>query len=280
MRDVNWDALASTGSGLTVLGAESDMSRWLAGVGGSHRDPPFPPTRNAAPTPDDGGNFMSAVTMSGPLTVSATATQPMSLAYMGKHCADEAPVERRAMPTARHLFLDLETTGLISGNDQITEAAWIADDGTSSQFFVAHTRTPHEWVLTKTDYLTRIAPAPKTSLRDVLEILTADVARLAGHGGDPVYLVGACPAFDDRFLRHAYRTAFQDPREPPYNYHVIDVEAVALGALGHAAPLSLRDLRAALGIAGANAAAHTALADAAEVKLIWDALRARHRGPA
>ncbi|MDB5095561.1 MAG: hypothetical protein JWO85_3662, partial [Candidatus Eremiobacteraeota bacterium] len=52
-------------------------------------------------------------------------------------------------------------------------------------------------------------------------------------------------------------------------------EAMAMGALGHPQPCSLKDLRAALGIAGENEAPHTALADAREVKLIWDALRER-----
>lgn len=170
----------------------------------------------------------------------------------------------------RYLFCDIETTGLVAGVDEPTEIAWILDDGTERHFIVEHRRLPNDWVLRETDYLQRIALAPKTALADVLAALRADCA-------DETYLVGACPAFDDRFLRLAF--AAIGHTEPPYSYHVIDVEAVAMGALGHDKPCSLKDLRAALGIAGENPAAHTALSDAREVKLIWDALR-RRRNPA
>ncbi len=50
---------------------------------------------------------------------------------------------------------------------------------------------------------------------------------------------------------------------------------MAMGALRHDKPCKLKELRAALGIDGENPAAHTALSDAREVKLIWDALRTR-----
>jgi DNA polymerase III alpha subunit (gram-positive type) len=189
----------------------------------------------------------------------------------------EQQVAVTSVAVARHIFLDLETTGLEAGFDDITEFGWILDDGTERQFFVEHFRQPSAWVLEKTDYRTRVLPAPKWPLRHVLAALAGDCEHLAA-GGGAVYVVGACPAFDDRFLRHAYSTAFAVPRDAPYNYHVIDIEAVAMGFLGHDAPCKLSELREALGISGENPAKHTALADAAEVKLIWDTLRARARG--
>lgn len=169
----------------------------------------------------------------------------------------------------KFIFLDLETTGLEAGVDQITEAAWILPDGTERQFLVEHTRLPNKWVLKNTDYLTRIAPAFKNGLNSVLWVLETDCMNLVKEN-DPVYIVGACPAFDDRFLRAAYGN-----KGVPYHYHVIDVEAMAFGALGLPDMPSLKHLREALGIPGENEAAHTALADAREVKLIFDALRAR-----
>jgi hypothetical protein len=65
--------------------------------------------------------------------------------------------------------------------------------------------------------------------------------------------------------------------ELPYNHHLIDIEALVMGALGHDAPCSLKDLRIALGLEGENPAPHTALSDAREVKIIFDALRARRK---
>lgn len=194
------------------------------------------------------------------------------------------------MSEPRYLFLDLETTGLDTAVDEITEAAWILDDGTEHHFFVEHTRLPNEWVLKETDYLTRILPASKTSLYKVLFLLSreSDAERLVptSYGtikGIPqtTYLVGANPAFDDRFLRSALRRSNvtdgwgAQMTEMPYHYHLIDIEAVVMGALGLAIPPKLKECRSLLGLPGANEAPHSALSDAREVKFIWDTLRSR-----
>lgn len=182
----------------------------------------------------------------------------------------------RELPEPRYLFLDLETTGLDPHRDQVTECAWKDDAGRSFHRFVDHSVPPTQWVLDKTDYLTRIKSAakkiPQTLFIAYLQN-TCDMLK-AEHGGNAqVYLVGANPTFDDSFiceLTAGYR---------PYNYHLICIETVVLGyLLGKGLPVpkkervprTLKTLRSLVGIEGENPEPHTAQADADEVKLIWD----------
>jgi DNA polymerase III epsilon subunit-like protein len=184
---------------------------------------------------------------------------------------------------ARYIFLDIETTGLDVGVDEIIEIAWVPDEGTPYSAFVEHQRIPNEWVLKKTDYTTRILGAKREWKPAVLVLKELSQAcknlcvdRNFVRQAD-VYLVGANPAFDDRFLRAAYRIF---DAEPPYHYHLIDVEAMAMQEFGWPAPRRIKDLRATLGIEGENPAPHTALGDAMEAKVIFEALRARKVVPA
>lgn len=174
------------------------------------------------------------------------------------------------------IFLDLETTGLIAGVDQITEAAWVVVDhlGESQerQFFVEHDLLPNRWVLDETDYLTRVAPAIKTPLRDVLMQLDIDCA-----GREKAYMIGACPSFDDRHIRHAYRSLYGES-DPPYHHRIIDIEAMVFGAFRLSTMPSLKELRSILGIPGENDAPHTALSDAQEVRLIFESLQKSKTG--
>ena len=183
-----------------------------------------------------------------------------------------------------YFFLDLETTGLDVDSAEITEIAWLRAfsepvperliNEAEYHAFVEHSRLPNKWVLEKTDYATRILPAPKRQLKHVLNELRSWAAISIYLLGVPaqVYLVGANPSLDDAFLRRAYRSFDEDP---PYSYHLIDIEAMVMGALGLDSPPSLREIRGLLGIAGANPAPHSALADAREVKLMWDELQKR-----
>jgi oligoribonuclease (3'-5' exoribonuclease) len=161
-----------------------------------------------------------------------------------------------------HVFFDLETTGLDSERDVITEIGYIFDD-TERHFYVPFDGFPSLWVARNT--VAFEIQTPTCTLQRALRELFKDCLELSQGGSRDVYLVGACPAFDDRFLRKVFR-------EVPYHYHLIDVEAVAMGAFGWDTPKPLRHLREALCIPGANAKPHDALEDAREVKIIWDAL--------
>lgn len=164
---------------------------------------------------------------------------------------------------AEMIFADLETTGLDSERDDITEIAWVTQRGQRAQFYVAYIGFPSLWSARNTAAMKERVSA--VSLHYALGRFFEACLELSEGGTRDVHLVGACPAFDDRFLRKHFR-------ELPYHYHVIDVEAMAMGALGWTSPRSLKELRGALGIEGENESAHDALADAMEAKLIYDAI--------
>jgi DNA polymerase III epsilon subunit-like protein len=158
-----------------------------------------------------------------------------------------------------YVFVDLETTGLDCETDAITEMAWIHGES-ERHYYVDYEGFPSVWSARNTacrkepKYTVNAGFALDQFFGECLELSKDDTS---------LYLVGACPAFDDRFLRKCFR-------EIPYNYHVIDVEALAMGALGLPYPPPLRDLRLLLGLAGANEKPHDALADAREAKLIFE----------
>lgn len=177
------------------------------------------------------------------------------------------------------LFLDIETTGRNEEVDEITEMAWIRDDGAERQFFVEHTRLPNQWVLDNTDYVRRILPAKKIPLASALHFLHMDCGGYR-NDGQAVHLVGAAPTFDDRFIRKAYHRAGpivnnytgQRFTEPAYHYHVIDIEVLVMGWWGMDVPPHLREIRKKIKLPGEFEAQHTAIVDAREVKLIWDTI--------
>jgi DNA polymerase III epsilon subunit-like protein len=170
-----------------------------------------------------------------------------------------------------YVFVDLETTGLDCERDVITEMAWIfyaGDLAVERHYYPKYEGFPSLWSAQHTAAWRPDAPVDsdgfvgQSELQTVLAYFFDDCLRLA-RDQTTVYLVGACPAFDDRFLRKCYR-------EIPYNYHVIDIEALVMGSLGLPYPPPLRDLRALLGLAGENENPHDALADAREAKLIFE----------
>jgi DNA polymerase III epsilon subunit-like protein len=181
-------------------------------------------------------------------------------------------------PRIRHVFLDLETTGLDPDRDVITQMAWIYEqkrDGEVIQvvernYHVDYDGFPTLWAARNTnarrerrngyggaDYLA----GPSTCrLACALDVFFEDCLALSDNGKTPVYLVGAVPTFDHQFLRKVYR-------EVPYHYHVIDIEAMFMGAMGAFVPPTLSEIASITGIK--NADAHDALADARHVYQIW-----------
>jgi DNA polymerase III epsilon subunit-like protein len=174
-------------------------------------------------------------------------------------------------------FVDTETTGLDPERHEVWEAALIlrADDGTE---------TEREWQLPvdlgRADaialqvghYYERFdknhAPFGSTTREFAHEF-----AELT-HGA---HLVGAVPSFDDAFLKRLLRA---NGACPGWHYHLVDVEALALGYLAgqgeNRGPLALHppwksdDLTRALGINPEAFEKHTALGDARWARAIYD----------
>lgn len=171
-----------------------------------------------------------------------------------------------------YLFLDIETTGLDESVDEITEIAYILAGPSipktvSYQAILQHTSFPTAWVLENTDYLQRILRAPKTPLSSALLNLHGDLQRASSFCGK-VYLVGANPSFDDRFLRAAAR---KENIVLGYHHRLIDVEVLVMGRINLTEPPSLSRCSTLLQSAR-NDTPHTAMADVEEARRVFRAV--------
>lgn len=206
---------------------------------------------------------------------------------------DHPTIERGSMSVA---FADTETTGLDPDLNPIWEVAVIPPDGPDEGEHVWQVKVPElvlvsdsdpaperpyisPWVVENTGFASRYdrgqALTPKQS-----------IYRFAGLV-EGRHLVGAVPSFDEERLRAMYRQ-FVKPGATrfPWHYHLIDVEALAVGWLSAARnawtayegfepslPWKSDDLSAALGIGPpAPGERHTALADARWAKAIYEAV--------
>jgi hypothetical protein len=100
------------------------------------------------------------------------------------------------------------------------------------------------------------------------------------------HLVGAVPSFDDAFLKRLLRA---NGACPGWHYHLIDVEALAVGYLAHrdrvrlaspplvAPPWKSDALTAALGVTVDESTKHTAAGDVAWAMAIYDAVMSPER---
>lgn len=169
-----------------------------------------------------------------------------------------------------YLYLDTETTGL-GKDDQIYEIAWCNNlNMQTTSFLVDHTKIPSGWTLDNTEYATRVLGHHEdwqtpSFIRSAL--ISAVNALKTMSGGEPVHLMGACPAFDDRMIR---QNIFLDDAEPPWVHRLMDIETMVMDYCGLDVPPPLSKCRGLLDIAGSNPRPHEALPDALEVRLLHD----------
>jgi hypothetical protein len=83
------------------------------------------------------------------------------------------------------------------------------------------------------------------------------------------HLVGAVVSFDADVLGQRMRA---NGICPSWHYHLVDVEALAAGALGVGPPWDSDDLSAAVGVKVSEDDRHTALGDARWARAIYDAV--------
>lgn len=176
---------------------------------------------------------------------------------------------------SRLAYVDVETTGLDPSIHQVWEIAIAVGDGP-----IVSTLVTHHCVAADTEalavsryyergggtfakpvgYLTseekdrfRTALSTERKIRDVL---------------DGVTLVGANPAFDAAMLRARWGAA-------PWHFRLLDIEAYAMGALGHDRPRGLATIAADLRARGFDIPEpdHSAAADVAATRACHRALQ-------
>lgn len=169
-------------------------------------------------------------------------------------------------------FIDTETTGLDPDIHPIWEIAVIVDnvEHVWQQCLSADALAdadPYAAQLTKFDerYDVDSALTREESMIHFCELV----------GGR--HLVGAVPSFDEERLRRQYVELFEFPGRFPWHYHLIDVEALAVGFLSARyprwspnLPWKSHDLSARFGIVTPKEDEHTALGDARWAKRMYE----------
>lgn len=134
-----------------------------------------------------------------------------------------------------HVYLDVETTGRDPDRHEIWELAYAVDDGPIHVGRTLHSfRHADPDALNMNGYWTRQGGDSRETFEFNIEVN----ARAALNGAT---LVAANPAFDAAFLRARWGAT-------PWKYRLLDVEAYAMGALGHDEPQGLSTICAALGV--------------------------------
>lgn len=198
--------------------------------------------------------------------------------------------------TAPLAFVDTETTGLDPRQHEVWEVALILRDSECVE-------TERVWQIAVD--LGRADPVALSIGRFYERSLQANPGLEVAEGGRAAvtpahafakefaelthgaHLVGAVPSFDDAFLKRLLRIFHQCPG---WHYHLVDVEALAAGAIAAEAfetrtgdafveqlavatpPWNSSDLSRAVGVDPDMFPKHTALGDARWAKAIFDAV--------
>lgn len=174
------------------------------------------------------------------------------------------------MPPTPLVFIDCETTGL-RPHDQMWELALIRrevdQNETVHQWFIHHDSTDVDPTLPaamredRDERFTRDAAVTPEWLGPVVQHLLRP-----GANGQRPHLVGACPWFDAQHLLGELIP------EPLWHHHLIDVEALAVGAYPGrlVPPWTTSEILTVCGLPESTYPRHTALGDAMMARDIYD----------
>lgn len=167
-------------------------------------------------------------------------------------------------------FVDIETTGLHPDHHDIWEVGLIEDDNEHRWFLPVHLWSADDIALDIGRFHERYKANETTPLGDfVAEFLDLTAGR---------HLVGAVISFDEERLR---RLAWRFKGSPQWHYHLIDVEALMVGALTArnidvALPWKSKQLSILMGVNPDSFDEHTALGDARWAKACYEAVMSQH----
>jgi hypothetical protein len=105
----------------------------------------------------------------------------------------------------------------------------------------------------------------------------------SGPARTKAHFFGAVPSFDDLSLADLLHRSGMIGSEPPWHYHLVDVEAYAAGHLGLLPPWNSKEITRQLGLDPGAYAEHTAMGDAEWARDMFDvthALASRGQGEA
>lgn len=181
------------------------------------------------------------------------------------------------------VFVDIETTGLNPGYHDIWEVALIVDEEEFTWQMIPDLTRADSGALRVSRFYERANKAVAAENWDNPQTVAGKVAVLTANR----HLVGAVPSFDAGFLsRFLHRQGFRDA----WHYHLIDVEALAIGYLWGIHDMESDEIRRAgidtatglpwdsealsrvLGVDPDKFDRHTALGDARWAKAIYEAV--------
>lgn len=176
-------------------------------------------------------------------------------------------------------FIDTETTGLLADRHEIWEVGLIVGEQEYQWFLPVDLLRADPIALSIGGYHDRHPRGNNADTGQQVETVekpsyVAQVVAQMTHGR---HLVGAIPSFDEERLRKLMSVC---GIVPSWHYHIIDVEALAVGwmhgamtdamAAHYDPPWDSRKLSKAIGVDPAQFAEHSALGDAQWAKAIYE----------